>query len=228
MPQEERMAPAQGVMRYSRGEEIANGATHGIGAALSLCGLAFLVALAIRQADPYRIAAYAVYGTCLSTLYLASTLYHSLQAPRAKRVLRMIDHAAIYLLIAGTYTPFLLDNLRVAWRWAPAMLAVIWGLALLGITLETLAIQRLRRVSALPYILMGWLCVVALRQMLANIPPVGLAWLVAGGVAYTAGVAFYLWRRLPYSHAIWHLFVLAGSACHFAAILLSQSTVPST
>lgn len=217
MPQQERRGPKV----YSRGEEIANSVTHGLGAALSLAGLAVLVALAAQQGDPYRIIGFAVFGGSLTLLYSASTLYHSLRSPRAKGIMRMIDHASIYLLIAGTYTPFLLVSLRSNWGWA--LLAVIWGLAVLGIALETLAIQRLRKVSALPYVLMGWLCVVALREMLVHISPAGLAWLVAGGVAYTAGVAFYVWRRLPYNHAVWHLFVLAGSICHFMAILVSQA-----
>ena len=203
---------------YTPGEEIANSVTHGIAAALSVAGLTLLVVLSVLYGDVWRIISFSIYGSTLILLYLASTLYHSFQHPRVKRIFRMIDHASVYLLIAGTYTPFLLVSLRGAWGWT--LLVVIWGLALLGISFETLFIDRFRRLSTLAYVLMGWLGVIAAKEMLAIIPAGGLVLLAVGGVTYTAGVIFYVWRKLPYHHAIWHLFVIGGSICHYFAILL--------
>jgi len=203
---------------YSRGEEIANAVTHGIGTGLSVAGLTLLVVLAILYGDVSQIVSFSIYGSSLIVLYLASTLYHSFQNPPVKQVFRIIDHSAIYLLIAGTYTPFLLLCMRGAWRWA--LLGVVWGLAIMGIVFKAFFTNRFRKVSVLAYILMGWLCVIALREMLATIPSGGLVLLVAGGVIYTAGIVFYVWKRVPYNHAIWHLFVMGGSICHYLAILL--------
>jgi len=180
--------------------------------------LTLLVVLSVLYGDVWRIISFSIYGSTLILLYLASTLYHSFQHPRVKRIFRMIDHASVYLLIAGTYTPFLLVSLRGAWGWT--LLVVIWGLALLGISFETLFIDRFRRLSTLAYVLMGWLGVIAAKEMLAIIPAGGLVLLAVGGVTYTAGVIFYVWRKLPYHHAIWHLFVIGGSICHYFAILL--------
>jgi len=202
---------------YTLGEEIVNSLTHGIGAALSVVGLVVLVVLAARQGDPWRVVSFAIYGSTLIILYLASTLYHSLQRPRIKGIFQIIDHTTIYLLIAGTYTPFLLVSMRGAWGWS--LLGVIWGLAILGIAFQTLFVRRQGIFSILTYILMGWLCVIGLREMIASISPEGLIWVAVGGVFYTTGVIFYVWHRLPYNHAIWHLFVLAGSASHFFAVL---------
>lgn len=202
---------------YSRRDEIANAVTHGIGTGLSIAGLTLLVVLAILYGDVARMVSFSIYGSSLIILYLASTLYHSFQNPPVKRVFRIIDHASIYLLIAGTYTPFLLLCMTGAWRWV--LLGVVWGLALLGIGFKAFFTNRFRKASVLAYILMGWLCVIALREMLASIPSGGLILLAAGGVIYTVGVIFYVWKKVPYNHAIWHLFVLGGSICHYFAIL---------
>jgi hemolysin III len=203
---------------YSVREEIAHSAIHGLGIALSIAGLIALVATARRTEDPWNVVASAVYGVTLILLYLASTLYHGIPNPNAKRILRVLDHSAIYLLIAGTYTPFTLVSLRGPWGWT--LFGLIWGLAILGIVIKVAAIGRFRRLSLALYIGMGWLVVVALRPLGLAVPHGGLVLLLLGGIAYTSGVVFYVWRRLPYHHAIWHAFVLAGSVLHFFAILL--------
>ncbi len=163
-----------------------------------------------------HLVSFSIYGATLVLLYLASTLYHGIQHPTAKRVLQRIDHAAIYLLIAGTYTPFLLLSLRNAWGWI--MLVVIWGLAILGIAYKLLFLEYYERLSALGYVLMGWLCLIAGRQLLTHLPTDILVWIAVGGVIYTAGVTLLLIRRIPFRHAIWHVFVLAGSLCHYFAV----------
>jgi hemolysin III len=203
---------------YSVREEIAHSAIHGIGIALSIAGLIALVLTARRTGDTWDLVASAVYGVTLVLLYLASTLYHSIPSARAKRVLRVIDHAAIYLLIAGTYTPFTLVSLRGPWGWT--LFGMIWGLALVGIALKVTAIGRFRGLSLALYLGMGWLVVIALHPLVAAVARGGLVLLVLGGISYTSGVAFYVWRRLPYHHAVWHAFVLAGSVFHFFAVLL--------
>jgi hemolysin III len=200
------------------GEEMASSITHGIGAGLSVAGLVFLVVLAALYGDIWRIVSFSIYGATLTILYLASTLYHSFRNRKVKKILKIIDHSTIFLLIAGTYTPFLLISLRGAWGWT--FFGIIWGLALTGIVFKSLFIDHYTKASVLIYIFMGWLCVVAIRPMLVSIPHGGLIGLTAGGVLYTAGVIFYAWRTLKYSHAIWHLFVLSGSICHYFSILL--------
>lgn len=204
--------------RYSVGEEIANSLTHGLGVVLSIAGLAVLTAFASVFGTVWHIVSCSIYGATQILLYTASTLYHSLPLPRAKAVLRVFDHSAIFLLIAGTYTPFALVNLRGPWGWS--LLVAVWALAVLGIALQGKLIRQKALVTALPYIGMGWLAVLGLKPLLEGVAPGGLALLVAGGLAYTVGTVFYVWRRLPYHHAIWHLFVLAGSACHYFAVLL--------
>ncbi|MCB9008142.1 MAG: hemolysin III family protein [Ardenticatenaceae bacterium] len=208
---------ATNVMGYSVGEEIANSVTHGIGAGLSVAGLTLLVALAAIYGDVWRVVSFSIYGSSLVLLYLASTLYHSIQHPKVKRILRIFDHSAIYLLIAGTYTPFTLVSMRGPWGWT--LFGVVWGLALLGIAFKTVFIGRYEKWATAAYVLMGWLVVIAFKEMLVTVPPGGIVWLVIGGVVYTLGVLFYAWEKLPYNHAIWHLFVLGGSICHFFAIL---------
>jgi hemolysin III len=198
-------------------EEIANSITHGVGTGLSVIGGIVLVALAATYGDIWRVVSLSIYAGSLVVLYLASTLYHSFQNPRIKHILRIVDHAAIYVLIAGSYTPFLLVSLRGAWGWT--LLGIIWGLAVLGILFKTMFIHKFPKLSTLVYIGMGWLCIVAAQEMLTRIPMGGLIWLAAGGLLYTSGVIFYAWRKLPYHHAVWHVFVLAGSACHYLAIL---------
>jgi len=153
----------------------------------------------------------------LVLVYLSFTLYHGFRRPRLKRLFQIFDHSAIYLLIAGTYTPFLLISLRGAWGWT--LMVVIWGLALLGVLFKAFFIERYQRVSALSYLLMGWLVVIAAEQLLKNLSTPTLLWIAAGGATYTLGVIFLAWRRLPFSHTIWHLFVLGGSLCHYLAVL---------
>jgi len=213
--------PAQHQTQYSVREEIVHSAIHGLGIALSIAGLIALVVTARRTGDRWDVAASAVFGVTLVLLYLASTLYHGIPHPGAKPILRVLDHSAIYLLIAGTYTPFTLVSLRGPWGWT--LFGLIWGLAILGIVVKVAAVGRYRRLSLALYIGMGWLVVVALRPLALAVPRGGLVLLFLGGVAYTSGVVFYVWRRLPYHHAVWHAFVLAGSVLHFFAILLYVS-----
>ncbi len=203
---------------YPLGEEIMNSITHGIGAALSVAGLTILVVLAVMSGNVRQIVGFSIYGASLIILYLASTLYHSFQKPEVKHVLKIIDHAAIYLLIAGTYTPFLLVGVQGAWGWT--MLVLIWGLAILGISFKALFIDRFQKLSVLGYVLMGWLSVLIIKSLLDTIAVGGLIWLAAGGAIYTIGVIFYSLKRIPYMHGVWHLFVLGGSICHYFAVLL--------
>jgi hemolysin III len=203
-------------LRSMPAEERANTITHGIGAVLSLIGGSSLIIFAARSGDAWRVVSAAVFGTALLLLYSASTVYHAVQQGQAKARLEILDHAAIYLLIAGTYTPFTLVDLRGPWGWS--LFGVIWGLALLGVIAKLFLTGRFSRLSTLTYVAMGWLVVVALVPALRALPTSALVWLVAGGLLYTAGTFFFHCDRLPYAHAIWHLFVLAGSACHMAAV----------
>ncbi len=200
------------------GEEIANSITHGAGLLASIAALPILVLTAVGQRDPWQLVGGAIFGTTLVLLYFTSTLYHALPDCNAKRVMRVLDHSAIYLLIAGTYTPFTLGVLRGPWGWS--LLGTIWALALSGVLAKWLLRFRFPRLSTALYIAMGWLVVIAIRPLVTSISPAGLAWLVAGGLCYTGGVAFYATdTRLRYGHALWHLFVIAGSVCHFVAVL---------
>jgi hemolysin III len=211
-------APADDHSRYSVTEEIVHALTHGVGALLSLVGLAMLVAIAVRAGGLDRILAAGVFGLTLVTMFGVSTAYHAVPARRLKRWLRVMDHSAVYLLIAGTYTPFSVISLRGPWGWS--LLAVIWSLALAGIMLKLRPVARVPGLSVVLYVAMGWLGVVAARPLFESVPPGGLVLLLLGGVTYTTGVLFFVWRRLPFNHAIWHLFVLAGSAFHFLAVLI--------
>jgi hemolysin III len=201
-----------------RGEEIASAITHGIGTAASVTGLAVLTTVAATRGDAWHVVSVSIFGVTLVLLYAASTLYHGLPLGRAKAIFRVLDHSAIYLLIAGTYTPFALVSLRGPWGWS--LLGVIWGCALVGILLRTTFGAQWRVARVILYVAMGWAGVVAIRPMIAAVPASGLALVALGGLAYTVGIAFYGWRRLPYHHAVWHLFVLAGSALHYFAVLL--------
>lgn len=203
--------------QMTAGEEVANAVTHGIGALLAVAGLVTMVAIAVTRGDAWHLVSTAVYGSTLILLYGASALYHGATAPRAKRVLKHLDHASIYLLIAGTYTPFTLVTLRGPWGWS--IFGTIWGLALLGVSLEGLWLHRPRWLAAAVYVAMGWIIVVAIGPLAAHLARPGLILLFAGGVAYTAGTVFYVAKRVPYMHAVWHGWVLAGSACHFLAVL---------
>ncbi len=204
--------------RYSFGEEVANSVTHGIGSALAIAGLAVLVAFAVARGTTWHVVSCSIYGATLILLFTASAIYHALPYNRAKVVFRALDHSAIYLLIAGTYTPFTLVNLRGPWGWS--LFGVIWGLALLGIVLKVTIRRKWRAASVALYLFMGWVIVIAARPLMTGVAPGGLLLLGLGGLAYTGGVVFYVWRRMPYHHAVWHLFVLAGSILHFFAILL--------
>jgi len=201
---------------YSPGEELANRITHGLGAVGSVAGLVLLVVFSTRNGDAWHIVSTAIFGAALVLLYTSSTLYHSFQGERPRRLLRKFDHAAIFLLIAGSYTPFVLVTLRGPWGWS--LFAVVWGLALAGVTLKFWFAGRFRLLSTLLYVAMGWLVLFALKPLVVALPAGGVRLLIAGGLSYTVGTVFYLWRRLPYHHAIWHLFVLGGSACHWAAV----------
>ena len=204
---------------YTPAEELANTLTHGIGLALSVTGLAVLVTLTGLRAGVWEVTSTAIFGATLVLLYTSSTLYHCFRAEQVKRLLRKIDHAAIFLLIAGTYTPFLLVNLRGPWGWS--LFGVIWVLAVAGVALKFWFTGRAKVLSTLLYLAMGWLVVIAFGPLQRAVPPAGLWLLVAGGLSYTLGTVFYLWRRLPYHHAVWHLFVLGGSVCHFFAVFVA-------
>jgi hemolysin III len=198
-------------------EETINAVTHGLGALLGLGGMAVLVVMASLHGDVWHIVSCSIYGFTLVLLFSSSTVYHSCRGERAKHICRIVDHASIYLLIAGTYTPFLLVNLRGRWGWS--LFGVIWGLALAGIVFQVYFVHRFRVVQTLIYLAMGWLVVIAIKPLLTRVPRPGLMWLLLGGLFYTVGAIFYLWKKLPYHHAVWHLFVLGGSICHYFAIL---------
>ncbi len=204
--------------RETSAEELASALTHGAGLLLSVIGVLLLIIFAGLAADPRRIVCVCIYGVTLMLMFAASTCYHCVHAPRLKRALRLFDHSSIYLLIAGTYTPVLLVLIRGGWGWS--LFGVIWGLAIFGLIAKLFFIDRYELLSVIIYVAMGWLALVALKPMFTSIHPRALALLFAGGFAYTAGIVFYLWDRLPFNHAIWHLFVIAGSAFHFFAILL--------
>lgn len=199
-----------------RSDELANCVTHGVGLAASLAGLPVLVWLAASRGEARHLAGALVFGIALVVLYAASTVYHAVRSARARRICRIVDHAAIFLLIAGTYTPFTLVTLRGARGWS--LFAVVWGMAAVGIVCKLFWTERWELASTAVYVAMGWLVVVAAGPLVERLPAAGLAWIVAGGLAYTAGVAFFLLDRRRFFHAVWHLFVLAGSACHFVAV----------
>lgn len=199
-------------------EELANCATHGVGLALSIVGLVALVTLAAMRGGGRHVASSAVYGASLVALYLSSTLYHGARRPRSKDLFRLFDHCCIYLLIAGTYTPFTLVTLRGAWGWT--LFGLVWALALVGITCRVALGNRYRVVAVASYVLMGWLAVIAVKPIFEVVPTGALLWIAAGGLAYTAGVFFFACNRVPHNHAIWHLFVLGGSVCHYLAVML--------
>lgn len=204
------------------GEEIANSVTHGVAALLSLVALPILVVGAVQKGGALNILSSSIFGASLVLLYLASTLCHSLPRGRAKQVFEILDHCAIYLLIAGTYTPFLLVSLGGTWGWS--LFGVIWGLALLGVIFKSVFGIRYPMASNALYLLMGWLVLVAIKPMMAAVPEAGMMWLLAGGIAYTLGVVFFvLDNRWRFAHFVWHLFVLSGSACHFLAVFFYVS-----
>jgi hemolysin III len=206
------------ILRYRFRDELASSVIHGVGIALSIAGLATLVAFAALHGNALTVVACAVFGTSLVLLYTASTLYHSVSVVAAKPALRALDHIAIYVLIAGTYTPFTLIALPGAWGWS--LFVAVWSLALAGSALELGLLKRYHSLAVLLYVGMGWIGMVAFRPLSDHLQDGGMWLLIGGGLAYTSGVPFYLWRRLPYHHALWHVFVLAGSVLHFLAVLL--------
>jgi hemolysin III len=202
----------------SQAEEIANTISHGTGLVAAIVGTPFLILHAVRHGDAGFVVGTSVFSATLILLYLASTLYHALPVGKAKRVFRVIEHSAIFLLIAGTYTPFTLGALRGAWGWT--LFGVVWGLAVAGVALKAFAKAPHPVLSTGLYLLMGWVIVIAVHPLFTRVPTAGLLWLIAGGLSYTAGVAFFATdSRLYYGHLIWHMFVMAGSACHYFAVL---------
>lgn len=200
----------------SLAEELINAISHGVGALVSISAVTLLIAMAALHADAWTIVAVSIYGGSLFLLYLSSTLYHSIPFAKAKRILRLFDHCAIYLLIAGTYTPFLLVSIRGVWGWA--VFAVVWTLAIVGITLKIAAPKKLHALHVFNYIVMGWVGVLVAPVLMQALSPMTINLVIAGGIVYTVGVIFYALSRLPYAHSIWHFFVLGGSCCHFIAI----------
>ncbi len=205
------------------GEEIANSIIHGIGAALSLAALVLLVVYASLYGDAWRVVSFSIFGTTLFILYLASTLYHSFTRPKVKKFFQILDHSSIFLLIAGTYTPVTLVPMRGPWGWT--LFGIIWGLAILGILSKVFLIDKYKILSVLLYVGMGWLILIAIKPMIRMVPTGFLVWLVIGGVSYTLGVVFYAIKRVPYFHAVWHLFVLGGSISHFFGMLFYLTSI---
>jgi hemolysin III len=197
-------------------EELANALTHGLGVVASVAGCAILVTLGALRGTAWHVVSSAIFGATLILLYTASTLYHCAQRERVKARLRVFDHCSIYLLIAGSYTPFTLVGLRGGWGWS--LFGVIWGLAVAGVVFKLFFTGRFVRLSTAIYLGMGWIVLIAVVPMVQRLSVPTLAWLVAGGVAYTVGTVFYLSRRLPFAHAVWHVFVLGGSVCHAVAV----------
>ena len=205
------------IPQYGIGEEIANSMTHGAGAILAVIGLITLILYSGNYRDIWRVVGFSVFGASLFTLYLSSTLYHAFPNGRIKHFLRLMDHSAIFLLIAGTYTPVLLVAMRGPWGWT--LLGLIWAMAFAGLIFELAFLGRFKKVSLAIYVGMGWLAVIAIKPMLTMLPDGLLVYIVIGGLLYTTGIVFYVSKRLPYHHAIWHVFVLAGSALHFFGML---------
>ena len=202
--------------KYSSKEELAHGISHGIGTGLSIFGLIILLSAAIRYGNIWHVISAAIYGSSLILLYLASTLYHLFSHPGIKKFFQQLDHSMIYVLIAGTYTPLTLVTLRGAWGWT--LFGLVWGMALCGLISEQLIKKRILWLSLSLYLGMGWLLVVAIRPLMTSLATGGLILLLAGGILYSVGILFYIWKNLSYHHVIWHIFVMAGSAAHFLSI----------
>jgi hemolysin III len=203
--------------KFSFREELAHGISHGIGAGLSIAGLIVLLVTAISYGNVWHVISAAIYGSSLILLYLASTLYHLFSSPGIKKFFQKLDHTMIYVLIAGTYTPLTLITLRGAWGWT--LFGLVWGMALCGLVLELFVKKRIQWASLTLYLGMGWLMVIAINPLVGSLATGGLILLLSGGLFYTFGIIFYVWKKLSYHHAIWHLFVMAGSGTHFFAIL---------
>jgi hemolysin III len=205
------------LITYSEEEELANRLTHSAAAVLSLVGLVILVTAASRTGDPYRIVSSAIFCGSLSLFYIVSTIYHTIRSPKARYIFRVLDHVGIYLVIAASYTPFTLVSLRENSGWI--LFGVVWGLATAGAIFKVFMTHRLAFLAPVLYIALGWLIVVDLEGLLTMVPTKGVLWLLAGGLCYTGGILFYAIDRIPYNHAIWHVFVIAGSFCHYLAVL---------
>lgn len=205
------------LIHYSPKEQLANRITHGVGALISVPALLLLLTTALRTGDPYRVTSSAVFAGSLCALYSISTVYHSVQNQRVRYVFRILDHTVIYLVIAASYTPFTLVSLRGRYGWI--LFSVVWMLAVAGMVFKSLMPHRLRFLAPVLYLGLGWIIVVDLEGLLTAVPSDGVAWLLAGGIFYTAGIIFYAVRQIPYNHAIWHVFVMAGSFCHYLAVL---------
>jgi hemolysin III len=203
---------------WALGDEWANTLTHGIGLALSLIGVAFLIYSPLMEGHPWKLFSFSIFGLTLVLLYGVSTLYHYCHIGTLKHFYRLLDHCAIYLLIAGSYTPFTLISLQGIWGWA--LCITVWSLAIVGIVLKCCFVGKFNRLSLGLYLVMGWLIVFALEPLVSSLSAEGLWWLAAGGLFYTGGIVFYVLDRIRFFHAIWHLFVLGGSLCHYFAILL--------
>lgn len=202
---------------FTKKEETAHSITHGFGALLSIAALVVAIVLASFTKDPWVIVSVTIYGTTMLLMYLSSTIVHTLPEGKVKDIFQIIDHAAIYLFIAGTYTPLLLISLRSSLGWT--IFGIVWGIALAGIIFKIFFVKKFLIMSTVFYVLMGWMIVLVWEPMLAALPHQTILYLVIGGLLYTVGAVFYVWRKIPYHHAVWHLFVLAGSAFHFFAIL---------
>ena len=207
------------ISHYTLGEEIANSITHGIGALLSIAGLVVLILAGTLYGNSFHVACFCIYGISLILLYLSSTLYHSLTGQAAKQVFKKLDHSAIFLLIAGSYTPLMLININGVLGWTITI--AVWILAIAGVVIKCLFITRFEKLSLFIYIFMGWLCIFAAKEIILNVPSQSLLFLVIGGLLYSGGVIFYVWDNLPYNHGIWHVFVLGGSIFHYFSILTS-------
>ena len=203
----------------SVGEEIFNSITHGIGTLLSVAALVILIVFAVFKGNVWHVVSFTIFGSTLVLLYLSSTLYHSFTKHKVKNLFARFDHAAIFLLIAGTYTPFVLTTLRGPLGWS--LFGIIWGLAITGVVIRSIYLTRFRKFMVGIYLAMGWMFLIAIVPMINNLPGISIAFLLIGGACYSLGVIFYSWRRLKYGHGIWHLFVLAGSIMHFFSVLYS-------
>jgi hemolysin III len=201
----------------SRGEEIANSLSHGVAFLAAVVVSPVLILFAVQRYSSASIVGASIFAFTMMLLYITSAFYHILPANKAKRVFHILDHSAIFLLIAGTYTPFTLGVLRGTWGWT--LFGLVWGIAVVGVVLKSIGGVRYKKLSTLLYLAMGWLIIIAVKPLWLNMPSWGLFWLAAGGLAYTAGVGFYAAKRIPYAHFVWHLFVITGTACHFVAVL---------
>ncbi len=214
-----KIKPQERYRALTLGEEVFNSITHGIGALLSIAALVILVVFAAIKGNAWHVVSFTIFGSTLVLLYTSSTLYHSFTKEKVKNLFARFDHAAIFLLIAGTYTPYVLTTIRGALGWV--LFGLIWGLATTGVVIRSIYLTRFRRLMVWIYLLMGWMFLIAVVPIVQNLPDISVSYLFIGGGCYSLGVIFYAWRKMPYGHGIWHLFVLAGSIMHFFSVLYS-------